>query len=240
MLFVAVPVVVWRVLPRAPEGLSRRTIELGDRSVTLLVYRLPTFGAEYSLVGDPSNPRSVRQWREDLGADVVFNGAYFNADNTPSGYWKTGKGTSAVPWPSREAQADPHAYTFSLTALMGGLGMRYLPDDPGDERVDEMLLSFPTLIADGKPLVESDSGQRARRTAVAEDADMVDYVIVTEKGTLTLYELSHWLAQQPEKFVIAGNLDGGPSTGISIENGDDAVDVLSAVVPNVVAVFTSE
>ncbi|NBS41933.1 hypothetical protein EBS80_04745, partial [bacterium] len=151
-----------------------------------------------------------------------------------------GKGTSAVPWPSREAQADPHAYTFSLTALMGGLGMRYLPDDPGDERVDEMLLSFPTLIADGKPLVESDSGQRARRTAVAEDADMVDYVIVTEKGTLTLYELSHWLAQQPEKFVIAGNLDGGPSTGISIENGDDAVDVLSAVVPNVVAVFTSE
>lgn len=231
---------VWRLWPRAPEGLSRRTAEFGDRSVTFLVYRLPTFGAEYSLVGDPSNPRGVRQWREDLGAAVVFNGSYFNADNTPSGYWKTGKGTSAVPWPSREAQADPHGYTFSLTALMGGLGMRYLPNDPGDERVDETLLSFPTLLADGRPMVEADSGLRARRTAVAEDADGVDYAIVTEAGTLTLYELSRWLAEQPENFVVAGNLDGGPSTGISIENGGDDIDVLSAAVPNVVAIFTSE
>lgn len=236
-LFASASVVAWRLWPRLPDGLSRRTVAFDDRDATLLVYRLPTFGAQYAFVGDPSNPRSVRQWREDLGADVVFNGSYFNADNTPSGYWKTGKGTSTVLWPSLEAQADPYGYTFALSVANDGLRSRYLPSDPVEEPVDEMFLSFPTLVADGRAMVEKESGLLARRTVVAEDADGTDYLIVTEEGTISLYQLARWLDEQPEGFVTAGNLDGGPSTGVSMENGSRDIDVPSAVVPNVIAVF---
>lgn len=232
--------VAWRLWPRVPEGFSRRTIELGDRRVEMIVMELPYSLREYRLANDPEHPKSVRAWREELGAEIVFNGSYFNEDFSPSGYWKTGKGTSVVPWPSLEEQADPHGYTFALTTKVGGLDMAYLPDAPTEEVPNEMFLSFPTLVANGTAMVAADSGQRARRTAVAEDAGGRDYVIVTEKGTLTLYELSRWLAAQPERFVIAGNLDGGPSTGISIENGDVDVDVLSAAVPNVVVIIKSE
>ncbi len=235
-LMATTAVVVWAFRPRLPEGLSRREIEIGDRKIAMLVMKLPYSLREVELVADPEHPKSVRAWREELDAEIVFNGSYFNEDNQPSGYWKTGKGKSAVAWPSLEEQADPHGYTFALSALVAQFDMRYLPSGPMEEPVDEMLLSFPTLVADGKPMVESDSGQRARRTAVAKDADGRDYVIVTEKGTLTLYELSRWLAEQPERFVIAGNLDGGPSTGISIENGSADIDVLSAAVPNVVVI----
>lgn len=238
-IFLTLIAAAWFLWPRLPDGLSRRTGSFGDRGVTFLVYRLPTGGVEYALVGDPSNPRSVRQWREDLGADVVFNGSYFNADNTPSGYWKTGKGVSAVPWPSAGERADAYGYTFALTFANDGLHMRYLPADPVEEPVDEMFLSFPTLVADGAALVKIDSGQRARRTAVAEDANGVDYLIVTKEGTVSLYELARWLDAQPEGFVVAGNLDGGPSTGVSIENERQDVEVLSADVPNVIAIYST-
>ncbi|OGL99122.1 hypothetical protein A2501_00570 [Candidatus Uhrbacteria bacterium RIFOXYC12_FULL_57_11] len=237
-VFAGASVIAWCFWPRLPDGLSRRTIRIGDREIGLLVYRLPSSLREYALVGDPSRPKSVRAWREELGADVVFNGSYFMEDGTPAGYWKTGKGTSVVPWPSPVEQADPYGYTFALSIMNGGLETRYLPWDPITEPVGETLLSFPTLVANGMAMVESDSGQLARRTAVAEDADGTDYLIVTERGTMSLFELSQWLASQPERFVIAGNLDGGPSAGVSIENNRQDIEVLSASVPNVVVIFS--
>lgn len=230
--------IAWACWPRGPEGMSRRTYRIGEREVELIVFALPSSLRDYQLAADPERPRSVREWREDLGAEIVFNGAYFNEDGSPSGYWKHGKGESAVPWPSLEEQADPHGYTFAVSTVTGGLRMRYLPEDPVPEPVDEMFLSFPTLVANGEPAVAADSGLLARRTALAEDADGNDYLVVTERGTLSLYELSRWLAEQPENFVVAGNLDGGPSTGVSIENDGQDVEVLSVAVPNVVVIYS--
>lgn len=230
---------LWTQRFRTPEGLSRRAIEIGDRSVVMLVMRLPAGPWEYAFAADPSNPKTVRQWREELGAEIAFNGSYFTEDGTPSGYWKTGKGTSAVPWPSLEEQRDSHGYTFALSVANDGLHLRYLPSDPISEPVDETFLSFPTLLADGVAMVEEDSGLRARRTAVAEDADGADYLVVTEEGSLTLYELARWLDEQPEGFVVAGNLDGGPSTGVSITNNGRNIEVPSVEVPNAIVISSA-
>lgn len=235
---VAASAAAWAWWPRLPEGLSRRDLVIGDREVTMLVMRLPRDGEAYRLVADPERPKSVRAWREKLGALIVFNGSYFNEDGSPSGYWNNGEGTSAVPWPAVDVQTDPYGYTFALTVRADGLEMRYLPDGPIAEPEAATFLSFPTLVAGGEPIVASDSGLLARRTAVAEDADGNDYAVVTEKGTLTLYELSRWLAEQPENFVVAGNLDGGPSAGISVENERQDVEVLSVAVPNVIAIYS--
>jgi len=230
----------YALVSRHPKWTAYRSTQFGDRRVSFLIVRLPFSLREYALEADIEHPKTVREWREELGAEIVFNGSYFNEDGAPSGYWKLGKGESVVPWPTLEEQADPHGYSFSLSLGGGGLHLRYLPSAPTEEPINEMFLSFPTLIADRKPLVEEDSGQLARRTAVAEDSSGQDYVIVTEEGTLSLYEFSRWLSEQPEQFVIAGNLDGGPSTGISIENGRNDIDVRSSQVPNVVAVWDAD
>lgn len=235
MVAVATMSFAWWRVPRIPGGLSERTETFGDRTVTFLVYRLPYYLYDYDFAADPERPRTVKEWREELGADVVFNGSYFMENGMPSGFWKLGKGKSALAWPTKEEQADPYGYTFALTMTTGLMRMAYLPEDPQDEPVNSTLLSFPTLVADGQPMVAEDSGQLARRTAIAKDAGDRDYLIVTKNGVLSLYELARWLAEQPEKFVIAGNLDGGPSSGVSIENGEEDIDVLSAPVPNVIA-----
>ncbi|MEK7105524.1 MAG: phosphodiester glycosidase family protein, partial [Patescibacteria group bacterium] len=73
-----------------------------------------------------------------------------------------------------------------------------------------------------------------------EDAAGHDYLIVTKKGSLSLYELAKWLDEQPENFVIAGNLDGGPSTGLSLENEKHDLEIPSGAVPSVIVGYRSE
>jgi hypothetical protein len=198
--------------------------------------------ARVQLLADVNDPKSVRTWREETGASLVVNGSYFLEDNQASGYWQAGEIESRIDWPTLEEHKDPVGYTFAVSTVDEELLLRYLPTEPIDEPTPDTFLSFPTLIADGQPLVSRDSGMLARRTVVASQDSMVgpghDYVIVTEEGQLSLYELAHWLAEQPEQFNIAGNLDGGPSTGISYENGFHDIEVRSAEVPNVIAIFT--
>jgi hypothetical protein len=42
------------------------------------------------------------------------------------------------------------------------------------------------------------------------------------------------LLNQPEHFVLAGNLDGGPSTGVSFVDGRRSLEEYSVPVPNVI------
>lgn len=226
--------VIWAVSPRLPEYVERRQAVIDDRNVQMLIVELPTSSWHWSAVSDPSHPKTVQEWREELGADIVFNAAYFNEDFTPSGYFYEGKGTSTVPWPTAEQQADPHSYTFSVATDASGFHLAYLPTAPREEPTANTFLSFPTLVADGTPMVEENSYLYAARTVLAEDAEGRDFLIVTEKGSVTLYEIAQWLAAQPEQFVIAGNLDGGPSTGVSIEHGRWDVEEKSASVPSVI------
>ncbi len=226
----------WFFAPHVPEGVSRRTGKFGEREVTFLVVQIPD-DARVRLLADADNPKSVLAWRESTGASLVVNGSYFLEDNQSSGYWEAGGMESQINWPTVEEQKDPVGYTFAVSTVEEKLALRYLPNEPMDEPADDTFLSFPTLMANGEPMVSRDSGLLARRTVLASQENGHDYLIVTERGELSLYELSRWLAEQPERFTIAGNLDGGPSTGLSLENGWHDMDVRSAGVPNVVAIF---
>ncbi len=226
----------WFFSDHFPEGVTRRVQILHDREISFLIIPVPET-VLIELVADMANPHSVQTWREQTGADIVINGSYFMETNEPSGYWKRTGEASVITWPTAEEQADKVGYTFLLDVASGKLGLHYLPDEPQEEPKGDAFLSFPTLLVDGKSMVERDSGLLARRTVVASTEDKT-YLIVTEKGELSLYELAAWLDEQPENFLIAGNLDGGPSTGISMENGYHDIEVRSAEVPNVLVVDT--
>lgn len=226
--------------PRLPENVERRHAEFHDRKVTFLVVELPHDNWRWELHNDPALPKTVYAWQSALGADVVFNAAYFTPSNTPAGFFKLGTGTSIAPWPTAEEQKDVHGYTFMLTLGVGDFSLHYLPTDPQSELAGPALLSFPTLVADGTALIDEDSGLYAARTMFAETADGRDYMIITEHGSVSLAEASYWLAQQPEHFVIAGNLDGGPSTSLFIENERFDLAVPGVSVPSVIAGYRVE
>lgn len=226
--------------PQLPDGVTRRHASFDGRDVTFLVVPLSHDGWRWELLNDPTAPKNVATWRSELGADIVVNAAYFLAENEPAGFLSIGGVTSgAATWPSAEDQVDTHGYTF-MTSIGDDIMLRYLPNAPQTNPSPNSFLSFPTLIANGETLIEKDSGLFASRTMLAENEHGNDYVIISEKEMVTLYGAAQWLAAQPEHFVTAGNLDGGPSTGISIENGWWDVEDASAPVPSVIVGYRDE
>lgn len=218
-----------------PNYLERRSYsrQSGEKIVFLIAKIEPGLW-NWSLAEDRGEPKTPSAWRRELGATIAVNGVYFTASGTPAGYLRLGAaGKSLKPWPRESERKNKIGYTGAGIISGGRLDLAYLPTDEVDpEKGETIFLTYPTLTVDGEAAVEKETGLVARRTALAEDDAGNVYVIVTEAGGLTLREFSAWLAAQPEKFYRAINLDGGPSTGFSLQDGEATIDFGFAEVPN--------
>jgi exopolysaccharide biosynthesis protein len=218
-----------------PSSMERRTALIDGRKVTFLVLHVPQ-NMIWGLANDPTSAKSVHEWRATLGATVVINGSYFDGEDHPAGYYVQNSAESVVDCPNFTDSASLAGYTFGVLVKDGHLDLSYIPDDPSfcsDFLSSNRFASFPTLLVHGAPAVAADSGFLARRTILAEGRNGVD-IIVTESGELSLFEAARWLDLQADDYAIAGNLDGGPSTGISANAEPWSVEVSSAAVPNVI------
>ncbi|MFA6161147.1 MAG: phosphodiester glycosidase family protein [Patescibacteria group bacterium] len=223
-------------MQKLPVGWERRQISYADgRKVSWVIAPFKADNWSWSLANDPSNPLSVARWREIVTADLVINGSYFDESFQPAGYFKGNELGNLKPWPDKKSQADPKSYSGLIKIKNGQLQIIYLVDAQQDEpsKDEQALLTYPTLLAKGQPLIKDDSQKYARRTVLAQDDREQTYVVMTESGLASLYETAQWLATQPEKFTIAVNLDGGPSTGIAYSQNESEFNLPSASVPNV-------
>ncbi len=218
-----------------PAFMERRIATFDGHEVSFLVSKFAA-DSQWSMVNNPASPRSVHEWRQSTKSMFVLNGSYFTETNQPAGFYSIDGAESAVAWP--EIAIGETGYTFAVNIREDGtMNMYHVPLSsllgpyPGST-----FLSFPTLILNDTSAIAEDSGLHARRTVLAqEDGGTID-VIVSETGEESLYQMAEWLAQQPEHFRIAGNLDGGPSTGISTASKPWDIEVQSAAVPNVLMV----
>lgn len=216
-----------------PPFIERRTAEFDGHDVSFLVARFAANDARWALVSDSSSPKSIRKWRETLGAQFVVNGSYFTETYQPSGFYVAESGSSTVPWP----EVGSSGYTFGVNVNHGRMHLVYLPQDGLTVPPEgSTFLSFPTLVVDGASMVKEDSGLHARRTVLAQTDDGTTYTIVSESGEVSLYQMAEWLAEQPEHFRVAGNIDGGPSTGLSAPSSPWDIELHSAAVPNVIVI----
>ena len=205
------------------------------RVVDFVVARMPNDQWAWSMQNDPQAPKKVNAWRQELKSNLVINGSYFTETNQPSGFYQLGSKAKRVKLP--EPNQD-RGYTGLVGVIDGKLQLGYLPYLRLESRVmeyDSAFLSFPTLLAGGKSMVETDSNKLSSRTVVAQDEDGNVFVIMTEKGNVSLFELAQWLKNQPENFQTAINMDGGPSSGISYSTDNETYDLSSSAVPNVLS-----
>jgi len=218
-----------------PAFMERRITSFDGHEVSFLVSKFSS-DSRWFMVSDPSAPKSVHEWRTNLNAMFVMNGSYFSDVFQPTGFYSIDGAESVVSWP--ELAPGEAGYTFAVNIRQDGtMNMYHVPASsmfgayPGST-----LLSFPTLVLNDTAMIETDSGLHARRTVLAQEDNGTVDVIVSESGEVSLYQMAQWLAQQPEHFRIAGNLDGGPSTGISTAASPWDIEIQSAAVPNVLVV----
>ncbi len=225
---------------KLPANFERRTMPFADgRVVDFIVVRLPNDRWAWSMQNNPQSPKKVGAWRQELKSNMVINGSYFTEINQPSGFYKIGSKNKRVRLPDPK---QDKGYTGLVGVINGKLELGYLLYLRLESRVIEYysaFLSFPTLLADGKNMVDTNSGKLSSRTVIAQDKDGNVFVILTERGSVSLFELAQWLKNQPEKFQTAINMDGGPSSGISFSAENETYDLSSSVVPNVLSATMS-
>lgn len=220
-----------------PENIERRLATIDGEEVSFLIVR-GIDAMQWDFANNPSEPQSVHAWREALNAKTVVNGSYFTEGYMPAGYYSL-LGNANTVCPPLSSSSDAFGYTFGVWIVNDQLGFGSVMDNPwicGGPNAEPVtaFASFPTLVKDNQVMIEEDSGLLAHRTMLAQTVSGEKWIVVTESGELSLYRAAQWFVAQNEDFRIVGNLDGGPSTGLSIAQEPWDIEVPSAVVPNVI------
>jgi len=172
------------------------------------VIKIPSSTAviiEYDQTG-----KTISEWA-GTGNDVVINGGYFNEDYSPSGFLVVNK-----------KRIGDKIFDQDKSGLIeiknGKINIRDLNEMPiqENEEFEFALQSYPFLIKNYQPALESDSGKKARRSALGIDENGDVYLFVADFPYLSLYEFMNEIIKTGIKFSNVINLDGGPSTGIYV------------------------
>ncbi len=156
---------------------------------------------------DPQG-KFISEWKND-GQGIVINGAYFDTDYTPSGLLIINKNRIGKRMFDQN-KTGLIAVTNNLTSI------RDLAVSPvkNNESLDFALQSYPFLIKNSQAALATDSGKKARRTALGIDAENNLYIISVTSYQPTLYEFMNQIIATKIPFTFVLNLDGGPSSGI--------------------------
>jgi uncharacterized protein YigE (DUF2233 family) len=173
---------------------------------------------------DATRPRALRSWFAGEQPQLAVNAGYFNADYTSSALVVSDGVVSGTSYDGFGGMLAVHSD--------GAIELRPLRDTPYDagEPLAHATQSSPMLVFPGGVRAEiRESGERARRTAVALDQDGQLIFVIAPTSALTLGDLAGWLTQSDLRVDRALNLDGGSSTGLFIRSGplSETIDAFS-------------
>jgi exopolysaccharide biosynthesis protein len=227
----------WQLLQPGVE-LRRMLVEAdsaaADGGEYLAIVRLDPSAVYFRVHYNPGQPLKVSAWAERLQSLMVVNGGYFTPEHEATGLLiSDGQTWGAV--------YGDFAGFFAVTAD-GRVSVRWLRDRPYDptEPLMHGVMSFPVLVKPGGAMgfpADADDGTSARRTVVAQDFAGRILFIAAPRGTLSLHRMAIFLAESHLDIDVALNLDGGPSTGMWLQSGENPVGIDShTAVPSIISV----
>jgi uncharacterized protein YigE (DUF2233 family) len=199
-------------------GLSLRRINVyrvaGQKATPLVVVRVDPAKVRLRVAYTPDRPRGLGRWFAEEQPLAAINGGFFTSEYR----------TTALIISDGIAKGSSYEGFGGMLAVArdGSIWLQPLHDQPYDasKPIVQAMQSFPMLVfPGGAPTSFDDNGQRARRTAVAIDRAGRLLLIVSPTSDLTLHELADWLRQSDLEIERALNLDGGPSTGLYLNDG---------------------
>jgi len=225
----------WRATLKTEEG----------QPIELLRFDLEHFRAAVVVgKGQPPQPRTAQDLRQNRGAVAAVNGGFFDGRVVPLGL-RIADGEQRFPlrpkadWgvlvlAGRRARI---VHTRDYPALPLDREQGQAPPDQPDKaqgRIDGAIQVGPRLLVDGAPTRLRP--QLARRTAVALDQHGRELTLVVVPEPADANEVAERLATAG--FADAMLLDGGPSTQASVELGETHLEIAGGYpVPDLLAVF---
>lgn len=227
----------WQIL--AP-GAARATLKTDEgQPIELLRFDLEHFRAAVVVgKGQPPQPRTAQELRQNRGAVAAVNGGFFDGRVVPLGL-RIADGEQRFPLRPKAdwgvlVLAGRHARIVHTREYPALPVEKDAGQEHGDTRIDGAIQVGPRLLVGGVPTKLRP--QLARRTAVALDAQGRELALVVVPDPVDANEVAQRLAAAG--FADAILLDGGPSTQASLGLGDAHLEIAGGYpVPDLLAVF---
>ncbi len=194
---------------------------LAPVTIVRLIRDMVTFRVGYA----PDQPPALATWHKESGGLATINGGFFDENNQ----------STALVISDGIAYGSSYVDSGGMFAIDmdGRVSLRYLAEQPymPDEPLAQALQGWPMLIAPGGILTYTSSDEQpARRSVVAIDNNGDILFIACPGSDFTLRHLADWLLASDLDIYAALNLDGGSSTGLYLDGGDQRVRI-DAFVP---------
>ena len=174
---------------------------------------------------DPKKSKTLKTIQEETKSMLAFNGSFFDANFKPLGLLiSSGKELH----PISPSELSNGIFTIDKN---GDSELTSLQNSEENKQIepDFAIQNGPILLNQkGKIMFPKETGKTASRTLIGKDKNGNVIVIVLHQSlfqannTMTLFEIANLLKNAPElkDFGLTSvlNLDGGPSTGIFINN----------------------
>ncbi len=192
----------------------------GNNEDTVTIARFGLQHVHISVGYQPDQPLSLNNWMKQTNAAAVIDGGFFDTRN------------HAVALLVSNGQSYGTSYSGFGGMLsvdnQGNVSLRSLRDqpyDPGNEQLEQATQASPMLMIDGqRTQFQADSSVR-RWSVIAMDKQGRLLLIVSPSLAFSLDQMADLLASSDLSLETAMNLDGGASTGLYVNGGNQKVTV---------------
>jgi len=166
-------------------------------------------------------PQRLDEWQSQLKKQILVNAAYFDENFNPTGRFI---------YNNDDITTQNYSSNSAGTVIINNGKLEILNQSEYKKRAinpgEKVFQSFPFLIINSKAQLTEDSHQIARRTILAE-TDSQLLIIVVDQTAISLYNLMNVLLESDLHIKTALNLDGGQSTGMTIDTNSYQGEILS-------------
>ncbi len=198
----------------------------GNNEDTVTIVRLDPQRVHLSIGYQPTQPMGLRDWMQQEQAKVIINGGYFDLQDNATGLLVSNGHISGSSYTGFGGMLSVNSNgTINLRSL------RDQPYDPSTERLQQATQSSPMLIIGGQRTQFLANAASQRRSVVAIDKQGRLLFIISPGEAFSLDELADLLVSSDLALTTALNLDGGASTGLYMNAGNQhiATDSISAL-----------
>lgn len=214
------PINTWSQWAPGMEVRYERWKDTENNEATITIARFNLQYIHISVGYQPSQPLSMTNWMKQSNAIAIINGGFFDARNR------------AVALLVSNGQSYGTSYSGFGGMLsvdnQGNVSLRSLRDqpyNPDDEQLEQATQASPMLMIGGqRTQFQADSSAR-RWSVIAMDKQGRLLFIVSPSLTFSLGQMADLLASSDLSLQTAMNLDGGASTGLYINSGNQKVTI---------------
>jgi len=214
------PVNTWNQWTPGVELRYERWKGAGNNENTVTIARFGLQHIHLSVGYQPDQPLSLNNWMKQTNAVAVINGGFFDTRN------------HAVALLVSNGQSYGTSYSGFGGMLsvdnQGNVSLRSLRDQPynsDNEQLEQATQASPMLMIGGqRTQFQADSSVR-RWSVIAMDKQGRLLLIVSPSLAFSLDQMADLLASSDLSLETAMNLDGGASTGLYVNGGNQKVTV---------------